>query len=117
MFERIHGVTAGTAVVPQFEFLSFSSCASAIASCSLSARRRSEFGETFSVIAMLCLSPVILPLSMLSLNPIRGIFSCLQSPVKILFQLRLYRWDWQFFLYISPGVQSHQNRFWRDNYG
>jgi hypothetical protein len=28
-------------------------------------------GETFSVIAMLCLSPSILPLSILSLKPIR----------------------------------------------
>ena len=73
---RLHDCQFGNncnrnSVVPQFEFLSFSSCASAMASSSLSARRRSELGETFSVIAMLCLRPAILPLSMLSLNSIR----------------------------------------------
>ncbi len=45
----------------QFEFFSFSSCASAIANCSLRASRRSVSGELFSLTALLCLRPEILP--------------------------------------------------------
>ena len=80
-FSSNYKLTEGApgSAVPQFEFLSFASCTSAMASCSLSARRRSEFGETFSVIAMLRLRPSILPLRKLSLNPIRGILMPLIS--------------------------------------